>query len=48
VAQRIKPLTPEVLRFAGWFHVADWPADEIADLFDLDADELGRALGVAA
>lgn len=47
-AQRIKPLTPRVLRFAGWFHVADWPLDEIADLFDLDVEGLSLALGVKA
>lgn len=45
VAMRIKALTPRVLRWCGQFHVADWPVDEIADLFDLDCDELARALG---
>lgn len=47
VALKIKPLTPRVLRWAGQFHVADWAVDEIADLFDLDADGLALALGVA-
>lgn len=46
--QVIKPLSPRVLRFAGWFHVAGWPADEIADLFDLDRDQLALALGDGA
>lgn len=45
VATRIRPLTPRVLRWCGHFHVADWAVDEIADLFDLDVEELGRALG---
>lgn len=48
VATRIRPLTPRVLRWCGHFHVADWAVDEIADLFDLDVEELGRALGGGA
>jgi hypothetical protein len=47
-AVRIRSLSPRGLGFARRFLKADWPVEDIADLFDVPADTLAQALGVAA
>ena len=41
---RRKPVGRNVVRWAGWFLVAGWSVEETAELFDVDADELGDVL----
>jgi hypothetical protein len=43
----LRPMTPSRLRFARWFHEADWPVDDIAALFDLSPGDLAKGLGVS-
>jgi hypothetical protein len=47
-AVRVRALSPRGLGFARRFLKADWPIEDIADLFDVPADTLAQALGVAA
>ena len=44
----VRPVTARTLRFAAWFVAARWRVDDVAWLFDLDAQELGEALARAA
>lgn len=39
-----KPVTAKNLRFARWFVAADWPVDEVAQLFHVHPDALVDAL----
>lgn len=41
---RERPLTPERLRYAGWFVAAAWSVDAAAGLFGLDPAALAEAL----
>jgi len=38
------PVTPAKLRYARWFLDADWPLEDVADLFDLFPNALARAV----
>lgn len=44
---RLKPVTPAIVRWAGWFLDARWPLQETADLFDVDGERLISALEAA-
>jgi hypothetical protein len=41
---QLKPVTPDVLRWARWFRAARWPVAEVAYLFNRDEDALAAAL----
>lgn len=45
---RLKALTPQKLRYAGWFVEADWTIEDTAGLFDLDPEHLADALEASA
>lgn len=42
-ARRYNPVSPEKLRYAGWFRAAGWRLDSIAHLFDLEPQDLEQA-----
>ena len=41
--KRLKPVTPAIARWAGWFLTARWPLETVADLFEVDAERLAEA-----
>lgn len=47
---RLRAVTQRTIRFSRWFLAADWPLDEVADLFSVNPTALADALefGVAA
>lgn len=45
--ERVRPVTPAIARYAGWFAAARWPLDQVAWLFDVAEPDLAAALGRA-
>jgi hypothetical protein len=43
-AMRLRPLTEKIARYGAWFLAARWPLDEIAELFDVAPDALGKVI----
>jgi len=41
---RIRPVSPRVKRWAGWFVAAGWDLDEVAALFSVSAYDLRQVL----
>ena len=39
-----KPVSPDILRWAGWFLDAQWPLTTVADLFGVSTTSLSRGL----
>lgn len=42
--EQLKPVTPRVARWTWWFVAAGWDLEEVAGLFDRDADALAQAV----
>lgn len=43
-ALRLRPLTDKIIGYAQRYWAANWPIDEIAELFDVSADQLEKVL----
>lgn len=49
VMTRVKAVSADIPRWAGWFLAADWDLEDVAELFEVDSDSLADRLeGVAA
>ncbi len=44
VMTRVKAVSADIARWAGWFLAADWDLNDVAELFEVDADSLADRL----